>query len=263
MSQSFFPCKIIMNFVSYLCFRITGSSTPAENSFRGIPTRFARPLWVYASAHRCYPIWRGLYHAQMDVAPHESNDRKDGAERRADCGKDRYEINASLLAYCDQEWRYAHYRAGWNAILWNCQRGAPSRTNASQKKALGPIAENGADSFPLRNSQLPRIQECLRILSARNYLLRSHGFKNPALPQCLRRNAYQIPGDGETGGRQNPRRLSCPTLTARDRRADLQTGYRFYSARTRRPCRHCRRQVTIHARHGRCSAVPRNPWSLI
>ena len=88
------PCASGADMVSCSRFRITGSQTPAENLYRGNPNPICPPLWVYASAHRSDPIRRGLYHAQMEVRPHESKERDAEADRytkRQDGGKDREE----------------------------------------------------------------------------------------------------------------------------------------------------------------------------
>jgi len=111
------PCFPPPDMVSYRRFRTTGSQTPAENLDRGNPNPICPPLWVYASAHRSDPIRRGLYHAQMEVRTHESNERDADADRytkRQDGGKDRDEehehghADRPLAATC----RGAHCAAG-------------------------------------------------------------------------------------------------------------------------------------------------------
>ena len=76
------PCICRRIMVSYAPFSENRKSDPCrELKSRKSQNPICPPLWVYASAHRSDPIRRGLYHAQMEVRPHESDKRDAEADR--------------------------------------------------------------------------------------------------------------------------------------------------------------------------------------
>lgn len=184
------PCFPAVDMVSCSCFRTTGSETPAENSNRGIPTRFARPLWVCASTHRSHPIVGGLYHAQMEVRPHESNERDAEADRytkRQDGGKDREEEQrAPRMAHSGNKARHGLEVAGRAAVLRHGSGSAGRRADARQTQFPCAVSPTGATSALRRDVGRGGMPRHVRRQTPRGDKVQRGGCEDSAQHFCFR-----------------------------------------------------------------------------